>query len=374
MYQFSDIRQLHLELSTQCNAECPMCARNFMGTAAPGLVETSMSLDQFKSWVPRQLLEQLQTIDVCGAYGDPALATDLPAICRYIRTVSTKAEIRIYTNGGVRTQRWWADLASIAGLSVIFAIDGVETNSHYRRHVDTAKVFSNAEAFIAARGNAQWDFIVFAHNEHEVEVARQLAYSMGFTTFAVKKTARFLRPLYEPAPELRADDGIEVHPIYDREGRVVDELRPPRIQEYVNEVLLWARRVEARAEYFDQFFDTCTIQCIATDSASVYMSATGAIYPCCWLYVQATLPMLYRGAAQADLQVAELLASCGGPERLSAATHSIADIIQGPFFEAVVSSWQRTSVRRGRLMVCARVCGDGFGAYRKQFAAPELVP
>lgn len=374
MYTLSDIRQLHLEVSTQCNAECPMCARNIRGATAPGLDELSMTLAQFTAWVPDTLLGQLQTLDVCGAYGDPAMAAELPSICRYVHRINPDCEIRIYSNGGIRTPKWWAQLALIPRLAVIFAIDGVETNSKYRRRVDTGKVLANAEAFITAGGKAQWDFIVFEHNEHEVEQARELSATLGFETFAVKRTARFLKPLYEETPELRPDDGIDSHPIYDNAGAVIGELRPPRAEEYVNEVMLWARRVEARAEYFDNFFDTCEIRCSAMNSASVYMSAAGEIYPCCWLYVQATLPDLYRGVANVDRQVADLLDASGGPEHLHAGRHDIGQIVQGEFFTAVTQSWTRTSVHNGRLKVCARVCGDGFGAYQKQFATVQLIP
>ena len=44
--------------------------------------------------------------------------------------------------------------------------------------------------FRAAGGHAQWDFIVFRHNQHQVERAQQLSREWGFSKFQVKKTAR----------------------------------------------------------------------------------------------------------------------------------------------------------------------------------------
>ncbi|SUD49600.1 Uncharacterised protein [Nocardia otitidiscaviarum] len=375
MYTVSDLRHLHLETSTRCNAECPMCARNLFGRTAPGLTETSMDLARLRRCVPDDVLAHIHTVDICGAYGDPAIAPELLDICAHIHATSPTAAIRIYSNGGLRSPDWWARLATIPGVSAIFAIDGLDTNAVYRRKVDTDKALRNAKAFIDAGGHAQWDYIAFAHNEHEIDTARTRADELGFAEFHVKKTARFLRPLYEPAPELRPGDGIDAAPIYDRTGAIVGELRPPADTRLVNEVVLWAREIEARAEYFDAFFDSCTIRCLALATDQVFISASGHVYPCCWMYVQATLPQLYgpTGAAT-DPQVRDLLDSCGGPDTLDATGHHLEDILSGAFFTAIERSWAADSVAGGKLTVCSRVCGQGFDAYRAQFDRPDLVP
>ena len=46
-------------------------------------------------------------------------------------------------------------------------------------------------------GIAQWDYIVFKHNEHQVEEARKLSKELGFFEFQIKKTSRFFKTLYE---------------------------------------------------------------------------------------------------------------------------------------------------------------------------------
>jgi MoaA/NifB/PqqE/SkfB family radical SAM enzyme len=374
MYQLTDIRQLHIEASTRCNAECPMCSRNLMGRTSPGLAEESMSLDKFRQAVPADLVGRLEILDICGAYGDPAMAPDLIAICEHVRTLSRTCKIRVFSNGGIRSERWWSRLAAVADVVAVFAIDGVATNHVYRRRVDVDRVLRNAKAFIDGGGRAQWDYIVFEHNEHEVEAARLLSQSLGFESFSIKRTARFLRPLYEPAPELRETDGIDSHPIYNRAGQVVGELRPPRASQYVNEVLLWIRSVEQKASYLDSFFDDCQISCLALHSGSLYLSVAGHVYPCCWLYVQATLPAVYGDASAASRQVRDLLDANGGESSIDATTRHLDEILQSPFFHAVERSWSAASVAGGKLKVCARVCGKGFDAYRKQFERAELVP
>jgi hypothetical protein len=52
-------------------------------------------------------------------------------------------------------------------------------------------VFSNAKSVIGTnRPQVHWKYIVFEHNKHQVEEARQLAEEVGFTTFSTVKTSR----------------------------------------------------------------------------------------------------------------------------------------------------------------------------------------
>ena len=97
----------------------------------------------------------------------------------------------------MRSPSWWQELGSImqpaARAFVRFAIDGdASTNHLYRQHVKWERLMANVDAFLGAGGNAEWDFIVFEHNEHQVEAMRSLAEQKGFTKFNAKKTARFI--------------------------------------------------------------------------------------------------------------------------------------------------------------------------------------
>lgn len=375
MYDLADIRQLHIEPSTRCNAECPMCCRNARGRTSPGLAEQSMTAELFGAAIPEALIRQLEVLDVCGAYGDPAMAPDLITIIEGVRRLNPSCEIVVFSNGGLRDQRWWSRLGSVPGaVMVVFAIDGVDTNSVYRRRVDIAKVLTNASAFIESGGRAQWDYLVFEHNEHEIELARQMSHDLGFERFAIKRTARFLRPLSDPTPEVEDPENIESFPIYDRDGQITGYLRPPRATEYVNDMILAMRQVKNKVAYLEDFFNGCHIKCSAVDSRSIFLSVAGHVYPCCWTYVQATLPEIFAGVAEADTQVSALLTRYGGESALDATRQPVGQIIRGGFFQAIERSWSRPSVSDGKLKVCARVCGEGFNAYRKQFESSDLVP
>ena len=107
MINYTDIRSVHLEISTRCNAACPECPRNFRGV---DLVDTypicDMSLDQAQTIFTLPFLKQLDHILINGNYGDFVTARDGLAIVEYFRSANPKLQIEISTNGSARPQIW----------------------------------------------------------------------------------------------------------------------------------------------------------------------------------------------------------------------------------------------------------------------------
>ena len=61
-----------------------------------------------------------------------------------------------------------------------FSIDGLEDTNHlYRQDVEWDKIMERAKKFIGAGGRAEWKFIIFRHNQHQVEEARSLSKELG---------------------------------------------------------------------------------------------------------------------------------------------------------------------------------------------------
>ena len=102
-----------------------------------------------------------------------------------------KLKLSVITNGSVRSVDWWRQLAKVT-TSVRFGIDGLsDTHKIYRQNANWSMIIRNAKAFIEAGGYAIWDYLVFGHNEHQIEEARSLSEKLGFKEFIVKKTGRF---------------------------------------------------------------------------------------------------------------------------------------------------------------------------------------
>lgn len=377
MYAYEEIRHIHMEPTTRCNAACPMCARNVRGIVAPGLSLADLRVEDVRAILPESFLAGIGGFDLCGAYGDPALAADVVEIVDYVRGASPACLITLYTNGGVRSAGWWRRLARSLGAHgrVIFAIDGLrETNGIYRRGVDFDKVMDNARTFIEAGGEARWDYLAFRHNERDIDEARRLAAEMGFREFSVKKTDRFLEPFYENSPEYEDSPDLSRFPIYANGTAIVGYLKPPSDPGLVNGTARRFTDVDGHREMVGRLFDTTPISCRVLDTSSVFISARGLVFPCCWTYVQATRATQGGYATDSSEQMLRLVAQAGGFEQIDARRVGLRAVVEGPLFSAIEQSWACESVAEGRLKVCARACGTDFPAYFDQFESPTLRP
>lgn len=169
MFNFKDLKDIHLEITNRCQASCPMCSRNVHGGLENPLIKNNdWTINDFKHIMSSEVLRQITGFYFCGNFGDPIINNDLIEMCQYSTGTNPDLYIRIHTNGGARNKQWWKDLAKALPPShnVIFAIDGLaDTHSLYRVGTDFNKVLENAKAFINAGGTAEWAFIKFKHNE-----------------------------------------------------------------------------------------------------------------------------------------------------------------------------------------------------------------
>lgn len=369
VYNFKDIKGVHLELTTKCNANCPMCGRNAFGVVRPDLQLIELSLDDCKKIFPSSFLSQLKNMSICGVYGDPILARDLLEIIKYIYSVNPDIKIDIYTNGEIHSASWWKKMAQIIGNGkVIFGIDGLaDTANIHRRNTVFATVIRNARVFIEAGGRAEWDFIVFKHNEHQVEEARTLAQKLGFEIFQVKRTSRFYRALYEHDPALEGiSEKFGTYPVYDSRGRRTGYIELPENPYYRNDSL---KTIEALIKEFGSlisYFDETPIDCQARRTGGIFISAAGLVFPCCWFYQQVNYGTLYHVTDSLELNEEKILRETGGMKQILAKEHSLKDIVEGGFFKRIARSWRIAGLAVGRPKVCARACGYRLDMHARQ--------
>ena len=133
------IRDVHYELTDLCNAGCPQCPRTNAQGCKPQtwLLQEACTLESFRRFSPPELLEQLETANFCGNFGDPAVVPELIDIVRYCWDANPRLRLRLHSNASLRPAAWWEELArAAAGRSflVVAGIDGAsqESNRRYR--------------------------------------------------------------------------------------------------------------------------------------------------------------------------------------------------------------------------------------------------
>ena len=189
MFNIDNVKVLHLEPTSKCNAACPQCARWLDDgfTLNPKLTITDLKLHTIQEKLPIELVRQLDKMFMCGTYGDPAAHRDPISIYEWFREVNPQITLGMNTNGGLRNAQFWNKLGKILSNELdycVFSIDGLDDTNHiYRRNVNYNRVILNAREFIAAGGRAHWDMLVFKHNEHQVDKCMQLARELGFVAF-----------------------------------------------------------------------------------------------------------------------------------------------------------------------------------------------
>ena len=319
MYNYTNIRKVHLEISTRCNAACPGCPRNLCGVdVIDDFPLYDMSLPDAQAIFTSAFLKQLDAILINGNLGDFVTARDGLAIVEYFLAENPQLNLSISTNAGIRSDVW-KRLAEL-GVVVHFCIDGLEgTHELYRQQTRWATVVENAKQFINAGGTAHWKMIRFDHNEHQVDQCRALAKEYGFAVFDF------------------VDHGRSDFPVFDQKGMFQHNIGSHTLPTQF-EKILWVHHEGMDSPVTRP--ETKNISCEVAKGRSVYITATGEVYPCCWLgfYPRS----MYH---QDNKRIAELL-----PGSNNAKEVGIAAAIK--WFNRIEESWHSD-----QLIPCATYCG-----------------
>ena len=192
----SNIREIHIEPTSLCNAECPQCARNILGTGLnPNVQLSSLDIGFFESTFNEKNIKNINKIFFCGNVGDPCATPNLLKILQYLKILKKDIVLGLNTNASLKRPEWFSQLGKILSGRldyVVFSIDGLEDTNHiYRRNTNFKKIMDNARAYIDTGASAHWDMLVFEHNKHQVEECQQRARDMGFNWFRSKTTDRW---------------------------------------------------------------------------------------------------------------------------------------------------------------------------------------
>ena len=303
LIQLHQIKTIDIETTSYCNLHCPQCDRfDRKGRENKYMELAHLDFNRIGKNLMLDQLTGLEQILLEGDHGDPLMHPDIQGIIEFFAKVKT---VHLVTNASLRDTRWWQKLAAQKNLTVTFSIDGLaDTLDFYRINADFDKIMANARAFISAGGRARWKFIVFHHNEHQVEAARSLSQQLGFEQFEAKPSNR---NFYE-------EDKL---PIY------VDG-------QYQGRVLQMSSSVKSRSPSYKvmlQKIDSGQYQsptCSWLQRGAIYIDYLGNVIPCCM-----TSGLMWRKDISGQLWQRLI----GDVSAVNLYHHDITGILQSEFYQ-----------------------------------------
>ena len=249
-----EIKNLDLEITNRCNAKCPACKRT--GDFGAGVSEVmynaghkDISLDHIDMLLMHNKIKEWR---YCGSFGDPIAHPKAFEIFEKVANYNAPIQ-KIITNGSMQNEKWWYNLGALPGkIRADFAIDGLEDTNHiYRINTSYNKIIKNAKAFMKGGGEANWVFIIFDYNEHQIEEARILSKELGFKSFNYVITSRHFNSKGNTS---YVQNNIKI--------------KAPKNKKYQSDII--------KNGLLDK-----PIECIALKAKRIYVSPEGYLVPCC---------------------------------------------------------------------------------------------
>jgi len=348
-----------------------------------------LTAENMKDWIKLDELPNLTELRFCGAIDESAANPHLFDILNYFNDTFVKRNkmffIDIRTNGSLKTTAWWEKLAQTlpSNHSVSFGIDGSdEVSEIYRVGSSFKKVINNATAFIKAGGLADWQFIEFEHNKHQVDEAQQKARDLGFKSFNVMTSSRS-----DMSGEIEHVVKQDVEPItnfkgtknpnkdysatrknkkdYEKQHKLTGDEKGNVIHKHGSKLL-------ASKAYTKKLKITCENQTVMGNR--ILINSLGYVTPCCFIngFIHFPHDWDIRVSQEPDLpkfrfhedEPFSKIYETHGLKSISLHHHSLGKILAGDFLGDIEASWKtKDPVNR-----CHEVCGKMVTDETKIFA------
>ena len=355
MFSLIDIPHIHtleVEPTTFCNAGCPYCSRHKPGTSdlIENLALEHIPVDIFpKIKKDFDLYQGSKEVNIwfCGNYGDSLMHPEFEYLYRY--TSENFKNIGVHTNGGARPVSFWENLGKISAerkehrwengtTRITFSIDGLEDTNHlYRKKVDWNRLMANVEAFIGAGGWAEWKYLVFDHNKHQINEAKKLSEKLGFKSFRAEASSR------EDAEKTNKDEWEKA--IKESKTMAKEKVkRVPNIDKIINK-----KGTEVKQKLDAKGTQDC-ISCRGIDDNRMYLNPKSRIWPCCYLSEEYDLS-IHQLAQKEPWLVPHYKNGFNDFSK-----NSLREIFDAPAWKEITDSW---ITRKRELHRCWRSCKNG---------------
>jgi MoaA/NifB/PqqE/SkfB family radical SAM enzyme len=307
---FPTINYINLELTSKCALKCSRCDRvEHKGMFTP----QDLSLDIIKDKIPTNLFNENFLFDLSGNYGDPIYHSNFIEIIKYIK--SFKVKIYLETNGSGRSTKWWDEVLSYLDNKDIisFSVDGLKDTNHLYRENAKWEDIEAAMKLCSSKVKTQWKYILFKHNEHQVEEAQKLATILGVHKFKTVKSSLFYYGYGENKDPLMP----QLKNISTNLSKKIQTNKPASIDIKNKEI---------------------TPKCVSTQRH--YISAEGHYFPCCWMALK---PKINESFLKNRL------------DELSLHNFSLDEILSSQIIQELIMSWDN---EKNAPKVCQKKCLD----------------
>jgi len=238
----------HIEPTSKCTLECPLCDRTWLYKRFKKRNLHEINITHITEFVGTNA-----SVTLCGNNGDPIYHSQFIDLCR--RFKDNNCRISIITNGSAKPKKWWKELNNLLDQNdkITFSIDGLEDTNHiYRKNAKWKSIIDAVQTLAKRNCHMEWKFIVFKHNQHQIQKAKNLSVDLGFNHFRLEHSDRWLGE---------------------------KELMPD--SEFVDAVYQQQKEILINPE----FSTTMAPKCLQNGKPQndLYIDAEGDFYPCCWM-------------------------------------------------------------------------------------------
>jgi MoaA/NifB/PqqE/SkfB family radical SAM enzyme len=344
------IKKIELEITSNCNAACPGCAR----TQNVDLLEiNSFGLNDLKRMFPDERYIKGKEFKFCGVLGDPIANKECLEMVEYLALNGGYCQLS--TNGGLQSTRWWNRLGALSKntnlVDVHFCIDGHrETNHIYRVNTVFDVIERNMQSYADAQGQASWIYIVFDHNEYELDAAKDHASRLGFQ-FATRTGMRNsyhnwvanIRKKNKDTREVEVEQTVITTTGSKEHSRKQDVYKLEQfISTYSSNKLFM---IPTKEEVLQ------TMKCKLVHEAEIFIASNQTLWPCCFLW-----DSMFKNKENIVEKLSEYSDGWN-----SLHNQSINDVLIHPWFDKILAeSWN--PIHEKHFTRCIKTC-----AYNKAY-------
>lgn len=186
MLKIKNVERIGLDACNVCQLKCPVCP-TALGHTHKKMGKGYLTLENFKKFADAN--KSVKRVEIVN-YGEVLLNKELPQILEY----AYKKGIMLTAKNGINFNNARDEVLEAMAKyqlgSATASLDGAsqETYSKYRINGNFDNVLKNVKKLVEYKKKynseypyLRWQFIVWGHNEHEIEIAKKMAEDLGMT-------------------------------------------------------------------------------------------------------------------------------------------------------------------------------------------------